>query len=114
VLSRRGASAPGRLRTRLDLEKATPSADGAGGRSVSWGAVATVSADIVPLKPRERETGEGLEDVVAHRIVIRRRDDVAAGDRFRLGTRIFAIKGVTDPEEDGRYLVCLCDEEGAA
>lgn len=114
MLSRPGASAPGRLRARLSLEKATPTADGAGGGTLAWSAVATLSGDIVPLRPRERETGEGIEDVVEHRIVIRRRGDVAAGDRFRLGTRVFAIKGVTDPEEDGRWLVCRCDEEGAA
>jgi SPP1 family predicted phage head-tail adaptor len=114
VLSRRGASTPGRLRLRLELEKATPMPDGAGGSTLVWGAVATLSADVVPLKAEEREVGEGLADVVSHRIVIRQRDDVAAGDRFRLGTRVFRINGITDPEEDGRYLVCLCEEEGAA
>ena len=114
MLSRRGASAPGRLRLRLDLEKATPTPDGAGGSTLSWGVVATVSAEAMPLKAEEREVGEGLQDVVSHRIVIRQREDVAAGDRFRLGQRVFRIKGVTDPEEDGRYLVCLCEEEAAA
>jgi SPP1 family predicted phage head-tail adaptor len=114
VLSRPGASTAGRLRLRLALEKATPTPDGAGGSTLAWSAVATVSADVIPVKAEERTIGEGLADVVSHRIVIRHRGDVAAGDRFRLGARIFAIRGVTDPEEDGRWLVCLCEEEGGA
>lgn len=114
MLSRRGASTPGRLRLRLDLEKATSTPDGAGGNTLAWGAVATVAADVAPQRADERSVGEGLADVVTHRIVIRHRNDVAAGDRFRLGTRVFAIRGVRDPEEDGRYLVCLCEEEGGS
>jgi SPP1 family predicted phage head-tail adaptor len=113
VLSRRGASAPGRLGLRLDLEKATPMPDGAGGNTLAWSAVATLAADVAPQRTEERRVGEGLADVVTHRIVIRHRDDVTAGDRFTLGSRVFAIRGVRDPEEDGRYLVCLCEEEGA-
>jgi len=112
VLSRRGASAAGRLSARLDIETATPTPDGAGGSEPVWSAVATVSAELVPLKAEERDVGEGLGDLVTHRIVIRKRADVAPGDRFRLGTRLFRIRSATDPEEDGRFLVCLCEEEG--
>lgn len=104
MLSRPGASDPGRLRLRLELEKATPSPDGA----------ATIAAALIPLKAEERSVGEGLADVGQVRIVIRRRGDVAAGDRFRLGERLFHIRSVFDPEEDGRYLVCLCSEEGSS
>jgi SPP1 family predicted phage head-tail adaptor len=96
------------------LEKATPMPDGAGGSTLAWSAAATVSADVIPLKAEERTVGEGLSDMVSHRIVVRHRGDVSAGDRFRLAARVFRIKGVTDPEEDGRWLVCLCEEEGGA
>lgn len=113
MLSRRGASEAGRLRLRLTLEKATPTADGAGGRTLTWNAVATLSAEVTPVKAEERIVGEGLGDLTQQRIVIRRRDDVAAGDRFRLGARLFRIRSVSDPAEDGRFLVCLADEEGA-
>ena len=112
MLSERGASMPGRLRLRLDLETATPTSDGAGGSTLSWSLVATLSADVVPTQARERSIGEGLGDLVTHRITIRHRSDVAPGDRFRRGARIFRIRGLTDPQEDGRYLVCLCEEEG--
>lgn len=114
MLSRPGASDPGRLRLRLELEKATPSPDGAGGATLAWSAAATIAAELIPLKAEERSVGEGLADVGQVRIVIRRRGDVAAGDRFRLGERLFHIRSVFDPEEDGRYLVCLCSEEGSS
>ena len=114
MLSRQGASAPGRLRQRLDLETATPTPDGAGGSTLTWSLVAAVSAEVVPLKADERRIGEGLADLVTHRITVRHRDDVAPGDRFKRGARLFRIRGLTDPQEDGRFLVCLCEEEGGS
>jgi SPP1 family predicted phage head-tail adaptor len=112
VLSRKGASDPGRLRLQLTLEKATPTPDGAGGATLVWAATATVFAEVVPMKAEERAAGEGLGDVTLYRIVIRHRGDVEAGDRFRLGVRLLRIRSVTDPAEDRRYLVCLAEEEG--
>jgi len=113
VLSRRGASDPGRLRLRLTLEHASATPDGAGGSTLTWSTLATVPADVTPIGADERVLGEGVADVTRHRIVIRKRSDVSTGDRFRLGDRFFRIRSLTDPQEDGRYLVCLCEEEGA-
>jgi SPP1 family predicted phage head-tail adaptor len=112
VLSERGASAPGRLRQRLALEKPTPVPDGQGGSVLTWDAVATLYAEVTPLRADERSVGEGVGDLVTHRVVIRHRADVSPGDRFALGTRVFRIRGVSDAQEDGRYLICLCEEEG--
>ena len=113
MLSRRGASEAGRLRLRLTLERATKTPDGAGGSTLSWNAVATVPADVTPVKADERGVGEGLSDLTLHKIVIRKRADILSSDRFRLGARMFRIRSVTDPDEDGRFLECLCEEEGA-
>ena len=112
MLSRRGASEAGRLRTRLVLEKPTRAPDGAGGASMTWIVGPTIAADIVPLKAEERPRGEGIVDMVLTKIVMRHRGDVAPGDRFRLGERLFLILAVSDPDTDGRFLVCLADEEG--
>jgi len=112
VLSRPAATEPGRLRLRLTLEKPTPTPDGAGGFTLAFASAATLAGDVAPAKADERRAGEGLADLVTHRIVIRHRADVEAGDRFRLGERLFRIKSVTDPHEDRRYLICLAEEEG--
>jgi SPP1 family predicted phage head-tail adaptor len=96
------------------LEKPAPTSDGAGGVTLAWSAVATVAAELTLLKAEERSVGEGLADQTLHRIAIRHRGDVEAGDRFRLGARIFRIRSVGDPAEDGRFLVCIAEEEGQA
>jgi SPP1 family predicted phage head-tail adaptor len=49
---------------------------------------------------------------LTHRIWLRARTGVSEGMRFRKGARTFTIRAVRDPDETGRYLVCLC-EEGA-
>lgn len=112
MLSRRGASDPGRLRLRLTLERATATPDGAGGSTLSWSTVATLPADMTPVRADERDAGEGLADLTLHKIVIRKRSDIFGGDRFRLGERLFRIRSISDPDEDGRYLVLTCEEEG--
>jgi SPP1 family predicted phage head-tail adaptor len=113
VLSREGDGAAGRLRHRVTLESAAETPDGAGGATVTWSAVASLWAEIVPVKADERGIGEGEGDLTTHRIVVRKRDDISTGDRFTLGARLFRIRSVTDMQEDGRFLTCLCEEEGA-
>ena len=112
MLSRRGASAPGRLRARLTLETPLDTPDGAGGFTRIWVGGATLAADIVPVRAREGEFGEGHAGLVTHRIVIRGRSGIASGDRFTLGARIFEIRAIHDRDEDGRYLTCLVQETG--
>ncbi len=114
MLSRRGASDAGKLRLRLVLEKPILTPDGAGGSTLSWSEAATIAAEVTLLRADERGVGEGLAAVTRHRIIIRHGAEVAAGDRFRLGERIFAVRSVTDPAEDGRFLVCDAEEEGSS
>jgi SPP1 family predicted phage head-tail adaptor len=112
VLSRRAVSEPGRLRQRLVLEKPQATPDGAGGSTLVWNAVGIVAAEVTPVKAEERGVGEGISDLILHKIAVRHRADIEAGDRFRLGQRTMLILAVSDPAEDGRYLVCLAEEEG--
>jgi SPP1 family predicted phage head-tail adaptor len=102
------------MRHRLTLEKAARTADGAGGATLAWNAAATLWGEIVPVKAEERPRGEGLADMALCKITIRHRTDVAAGDRLRLGSRLFLILAVSDPAEDKRFLACLAEEGGAA
>jgi len=112
VLSRRGASRPGRLCKRVVLEKPVDTPDGFGGFTRSWVSGSTFAADIVPVRAVEGEFGEGHAGLVTHRIVIRGRSDIASGNRLRLGVRIFEIRAIHDRDEDGRYLTCLVQETG--
>lgn len=112
MLNRRAAGDPGRLRLRLILEKPVRVGDGAGGATLGWSATGIVAAELVPVRPEERGTGQGIADLTLHKVIIRYRTDVEPGDRFRLGQRAFLVLAVTDPQEDGRYLVCLAEEKG--
>ncbi|MGQ7792921.1 phage head closure protein [Faunimonas sp. B44] len=109
-------SAPpaGRLRHRLALEKADRVPDGAGGTTLAWSETARFFAEVAPLRAEERAEGEGLSDRVTHKVTVRHRADVAAGDRLRLGARTLVIRSVHDPHEDRRFLVCMATEEGSA
>lgn len=113
MLSRQGASEPGRIRHRLMLDKQTASPDDGGGQEMTWNPVAAVWGEILPVSAEEARAGEGLATRVTHRIVIRRRGDVAGGDRLRLDGRVFLIRAVHDPAEDRRFLVCLAEERRA-
>ena len=112
MLSRKGASRPGRLRHRVVLEKPALSPDGGGGAALAFEAAGALWAEIRPVAAEELEAGDGLSARVTHRVVVRFSPAIAGGDRFRLGERLFAIRAAYDPEEDGRYLVCLSEEEG--
>lgn len=70
-----------------------------------WAMVETVSSTLT------ERAGAGI-GTISHRIWLRFRQGVLAGQRFRKGTRRFAVKLVQDPDETGRGLTCLCEESG--
>ena len=103
---------PGQFTARLDLESATPTPDGQGGAVLSWTVAASIWARIEPASFSFDETAGQMRGQLTHRIWIRAREGVGEGMRFRKGARVFTIRAIRDPDETGRYLVCLC-EEGA-
>jgi SPP1 family predicted phage head-tail adaptor len=103
---------PGQMTARLQLERQVETSDGQGGASVSFEPVGLVWACIEPLG-ESREERAGAEIVtLTHRIWLRFRAGLAGGMRLRKGKRIFAIRSLRDPDETGRYLLCLCEEDG--
>jgi len=101
---------PGQLTARLDLEAPTEASDGQGGVTVTFGLVASLWALIEPISMERQEFASQNRAVVTHRITLRFRSDVTMAQRFRKGARIFEILSFQDPDETGRYLVCLCAE----
>lgn len=101
---------PGQFTARLDLEAATATPDGQGGAALTWTVVASLWARIEPASFTFAETAGQMRGQLTHRIWIRVREGVAEGMRFRKGARVFTIRTIRDPDETGRYLVCLCEE----
>lgn len=104
---------PGAFRHEMALEEAALASNGTGGHAEVWTEIATLFARIEPLVATSRfGAGQTLE-AVSHRISLRYRNGVRSGMRFtRLG-RIFEIVTVHDPDETGRYLICMAREQGA-
>lgn len=101
---------PGLLNVRLVLERPVETADGQGGVTTGFSALATLWARIEPRAAKADEAAGALQVAVTHRIWLRRRADLAGGMRLRKGARRFAIRAFRDPDETGRYTLCDCEE----
>ena len=99
-----------RLRRRIVIETPVESADGAGGVRRSWTAAATVWAAVQPLKAVDAPPLALPGQTVTHRVTLRWRAGLTTAARLRLGSRVFALRAVHDPEERGRILVCHAEE----
>lgn len=104
---------PGQMTARLALEEPVSMPDGQGGATVSWTEIAAMWAKIEPVSSRLAERAGAEIGTITHRIWLRFREGLVAGQRLRKGARLFAVKLVQDPDETGRYLTCLCEEVAA-
>ncbi|MFP3945019.1 MAG: phage head closure protein [Alphaproteobacteria bacterium] len=102
----------GALRHRVTIELPVETPDGQGGQTVTWSPLATVWAEIRPLKARETVNAHQVEARTTHLVRVRHRPDILPTMRVVFGNRIFAIHGVLDDGERRRFLHLFC-EEGA-
>lgn len=100
----------GMLKRRLALEAPVETADGLGGRTQAFATVAALWGQVEWLSGDERWRFGRPEQTATHRITLRWRAGVDAGQRFRDQDRIFAIRAVADPDGARRRLVCLVEE----
>ncbi len=98
------------LNQRATLVACTLTPDGGGGFSESWDAFATVWIALLPLGASDTEGAARLESRVRHRIALRRRTDLAAGQRVQLGGRTFRVHAVLDAGARDAYVSLLCEE----
>ncbi|AOG06249.1 phage head closure protein [Bosea sp. RAC05] len=102
----------GALRRRLLLEAAVATPDGLGGTTQVYETVAAVWAQLEWIAGGERWRRGRPEQVATHRVTLRWRAGVDAGQRLRDGDRLFDIRAVADPDGGRRRLVCLVQEIG--
>ncbi len=106
---------PPRLTRALVLETPVREPDGAGGFLTGWQVLGTHWAEVLP-QAAGRQAEEGLAPVrPRHRITLRAAAPGSparprAGQRLREGTRIFAIRAVSERDAAGRFLVCFTEE----
>ena len=100
----------GTLNQRAQLLANTLTPDGGGGFVDDWEAFASVWIALAPLGGSDAFGPDRLEQRVRHRIVLRRRGDVAAGQRVAVGARIFRIHTLIDEGPKSATMTLLCEE----
>ena len=108
-----------RLNRALALEEAANVADGAGGFTQSWTGLGHLWAEVTFRSGREASQGGGALSVASYKITVRGAPvgnsmRPRADQRFREGTRLFRILSVAEKDAEGRYLICIAQEEAAA
>ena len=79
------------LNQRATLFARTLTPDTGGGFSESWEAFATTWIALKPRDATDIATADRLESKVRHVVTLRRRTDLAAGQRLAIGPRAFRI-----------------------
>jgi head-tail adaptor len=106
------------LNRRLSLEEPLRTPDGAGGHSTAWTELGALWARIDPLTPRLAPIPAGQATTAPLRITVRAAAPGAPsrprpGQRFREGARVYAVTAVQEADPQGRFLLCLAQEEAA-
>ena len=100
----------GQLNQRAILLANTLAPDGGGGFAEDWEAFATVWVKVEPIGGDDTFGPGRLESRVRHRLTLRRRTDVAAGQRAMVGARIFRIHTVIDEGPMSQFMSLLAEE----
>jgi SPP1 family predicted phage head-tail adaptor len=102
-----------RLRQRVTLQEETQTSDGAGGYVRGWQDIADLWAEIISLNGKEKLFAGQLQSQVSHKILLRYRNDVRAGQRLLLENRAFNIRYLFNVDEQNETIELLA-EEGVA
>ena len=103
----------GSLRHEVTISQESASDDSQGGYGLSWTTVGTVYGEVRDLSTRELLQAQQAENSAAVAIVIRYRSDVTAKMRAVVGSTVYNIVGVRDPDGRSRQLILDC-ERGVA
>ena len=98
------------LDQRASLEARTLTPDGGGGYSESWQTFAQVWVKVAPAGAADTLSADALQSRARHRISLRRRTDLAAGQRLVIGARTFRIHAVLDEGPRVCLITVLCEE----
>lgn len=102
----------GRLRQRITIQQESVTRDTFGAESITWAAVATVWASVLPGSSGERyvSTVELHQAEISHTVRIRYRAGLGPTLRVVWGSRVLPILSVVDPTGRQAELVLLCRE----
>jgi len=105
-----------RMNRRLTLESPARIADGAGGFEEAWTPLGVLWAELKARTGRETQVATAPVSTVPYVITVRgapvgHPERPMPEQRFRDGARVFHIRTVAEADPEGRYLICMADEE---
>lgn len=106
----------GQLRDQVTFQRATRTADGAGGATLVWQNVRTVWGGFRPQRGRETLEAGRLESAVAGVLTVRSSPDtrdITAADRVQIDGASYQIRTITNPDRRNKMLEMVV-ERGVA
>lgn len=104
------------LNRALELQVRVETPDGAGGYSWVWTPKGVLWGDVRLRSGRDARQGHAIVAQASYRIIVRAAPVGSPSrprpdQRFREGTRLFAILAVAETDPEGRFLTCYAEEE---
>lgn len=100
----------GALDTRASLQQAVRTADGAGGFTESWSALADIWIAVDAANGADSFGPDRLESRVRYRVTARRRGDLAAGQRLVTSSHTLLIQAMLDDGAREPFVTLLCED----
>lgn len=100
----------GELDRRATLQAKVLTPDGGGGYAESWQTFGSMWVKISPIAATDAFGPDALESRVRHRLTLRRRSDLAAGQRVLVGARTFRVHALLDEGPRTSTVTLLCEE----
>jgi SPP1 family predicted phage head-tail adaptor len=97
----------GDLWNRVTIERPTETRDAYGATVPGWAEIATVSASVLAMVPRELVTDSAQVAVMGFRVIIRWRSDVTVACRVLADGKVLLVRGVAEiGRRQGLQLIC--------
>lgn len=97
------------LNNTFTVTRITRTSDGAGGWTVSYGAVGTYEGRIRPASGQEREVAASMERQISH-VLYLECEDIERGDLVSCGGMTVEVMGIREPSLAGHHLEVDCLE----
>jgi len=102
----------GRLRHRVEIQRATETVDAVGGVARTWKTIARRWGGVEPLTGSEFMNADQVSSTVSHRIMLRAGGlSISPKDRIVFKTRVFGVESVMDRDERGKVLTVMATED---
>ena len=102
----------GKLKSKISIMRNARVSDGCGGYSDEWIEVKECRASIRPLRGREIQEAQKIQQETTHNIIIRYFEDIQNSDRIRYKDKEFEVTSIINIDNKGVFLELLCSERG--